>query len=76
MKPKLKLEFYPGTHIKEAAEEAQRLADMLKVQIAFDFTHSRCLAVPGGNPCALVEKYAKKSDSGIGAPVITSYLED
>lgn len=53
----LQCSFIIGTSIQKAALEANKLADMLKVCIEFDFNGCRCLVFPDGDPFILVDRY-------------------
>lgn len=50
---KLVLEIEAGRSIQDAANEAQRLANMTDTTVMFDFNGVECHAVPGGCAKAL-----------------------
>lgn len=52
----LKLEASPGLTFKEAAEDAQRLADQLHVCVEYDFNGICCNAVPHGDAQLLAQR--------------------
>ncbi|MBT0667013.1 hypothetical protein HT136_01355 [Novosphingobium profundi] len=46
---RLTVEFFAGTTIEEASEQAQALADKLDLTVAFKFNGVMCHAAPGGS---------------------------
>jgi hypothetical protein len=64
----IEIELTPGDDIARASEEAQRLADLLAVDIGFRFNGVRCVARPGGLATRLAalqqEQQARKLPDG------------
>jgi len=53
---KLKLECIPGAEIGKASREAQRVSNMLGIDVEFEFNGVRCLARPSGDHLGLAER--------------------
>lgn len=47
----------PGAHIDRTSADAQRVADILGINIDFSFNGVKCRAVPGGCAKALVSRH-------------------
>lgn len=64
----IKAEADLGSSIKKAANEAQRLADLLSVGIHFDFNGITCIARPGGSVEFLVQNFSNACKGGACCP--------
>lgn len=53
----LRIEAVPGASIEAACEQAQRLADTLRITVTFDFNGVHCMAIVGGEAKALADGY-------------------
>ena len=60
MSAMLKLEMSAGTSIERACEDAQRVSDLLRVDVEFSFNEVRCLAGIGGHWQVLVEAWCRE----------------
>lgn len=58
----LTLEITPGCSIERACEDAQRVANMLHIDVEFDFNGVRCLARPQGYAELLAERQQAEQD--------------
>jgi len=56
MSGRLEIAIDPGTAIGAAAILAQRVSNLLGLDVQFDFNGVKCLAVPSGNPVFLAER--------------------
>ena len=56
----LNVEISPGTHIKDACQEASDLANKLDVDVWFDFNEVKMLLRPGDNPQNAALEYGKE----------------
>lgn len=68
----LNLEAQPGTDIRVACEEAQALAQRLRIVVKFGFNGVTCMAIPGGSAEALAADYDDRADDPVTHPVATS----
>jgi hypothetical protein len=55
----LKLEVLSGSAIEEAAAEALRVANILKIPVEFDFNNVRCVITYADNNISKVENLVK-----------------
>lgn len=59
----IRAEVDPGSLVSEACEEAQGLADQLKMSVNFDFNDVHCCALPGGSAAKLIKNFWSEADS-------------
>lgn len=73
MSATLSIEISAGSSIERAAEDAQRIADILRVNVEFSFNEVRCLAVPGGMPDVLAERQQQEQARKLTNPRDTRF---
>jgi pyruvate-formate lyase-activating enzyme len=59
---KLRLEVEPCETIQDACNDAQWLADKTAWNVEFEFNGVDCVAVPGGEPTFLHERWSEVKD--------------
>lgn len=60
----LPLEFLAGTSIEQAAEDAQKVANLLRVGVQFEFNGVTCVAAPGEDYLRLVKNWTAELERG------------
>ena len=58
---RLKVEVWPGASIERACEEAQLIADTLRVNVGFDFNGVLCIASPDCQAALLAERWNEQA---------------
>jgi len=59
---KLRLEVEPCETLQDACQEAQNIADLTLMDCEFEFNSVDCVAVPGGEPTFLHERWSEVKD--------------
>lgn len=68
MGAKITLEISAGCSIERAAEDAIRVANMLGIDVDFDFNGVRCFASPQGNASLLAERQQEQQSRKVDGP--------
>lgn len=65
----ISIEIYAGCTIERACEDAQRVANVLRIDCEFTFNGVRCLAVPQGYAGLLAERQQREQGRKARGPM-------